>query len=229
MQQQVHHFHSSSVTSCRTGRTKQTTTQSKIPTLKITVNQSKQNGQTSPAKSIPYPVSMSPVSHHIKELINPCFFFFQVPVEVVGGEREENWEGGAGRGRGWQKPRETEQGKGKGMRETREGELEEGAWEVIAGNPPRPRGSLIRGINRIKYKNVDNTKKHDFFATIIVLFCYIYTCACFILLWLFDYICYIWINLWDDSGNYMDFIAQFLIVVNFELYNFQNGFIVLIV
>jgi len=27
-------------------------------------------------------------------------FFFQVPVEVVGGEREENWEGGAGRGRG---------------------------------------------------------------------------------------------------------------------------------
>jgi len=27
-------------------------------------------------------------------------FFFQVPVEVVGGEREKNWEGGAGRGRG---------------------------------------------------------------------------------------------------------------------------------
>jgi len=86
-QQQVHHFHSSSLTSCRT---KQTTNQSKIPNLKITVNQSKQNGQTSPAKSIPYPVSLSPVSHHIKELINPCFFFFQVPVEVVGGEREEN-------------------------------------------------------------------------------------------------------------------------------------------
>jgi len=40
------------------------------------------------------------ISHHIKELINPCSFFFQVPVEVVGGEREENWEGGAGRGRG---------------------------------------------------------------------------------------------------------------------------------
>jgi ribosomal protein L24 len=33
---------------------------------------------------------------------------------------------------------------------------------------------LIRGINIIKYKNVDNTKKYDFFATIIVLFCYIY-------------------------------------------------------
>ena len=49
-------------------------------------------------------------------------------------------------------------------------------------------------------------------------------------LWLvFNYICYIWINLWDDAGNYMDFIGQFLIVVNFELYNFQNGFIVLIV
>ena len=76
-QQQVHHFHSSSLTSCRTGRTKQTTNQSKIPTLKITVNQSKQNGQTSQAKSIPYPVSLSPVSHHIKELINPCSFFFK--------------------------------------------------------------------------------------------------------------------------------------------------------
>jgi hypothetical protein len=69
-QQQLHHFHSSSLTFCRT---KQTTNQSKIPTLKITVNQSKQNGQTSPAKSIPYPVSLSPVSHHIKELINPCY------------------------------------------------------------------------------------------------------------------------------------------------------------
>jgi hypothetical protein len=76
-QQQVHHFHSSSLTSCRAGRTKQTTNQSKIPTLKITVNQSKQNGRTSPAKSIPYPVSLSPVSHHIKELINPCSFFFK--------------------------------------------------------------------------------------------------------------------------------------------------------
>jgi len=31
----------------------------------------------------------------------PLLFFFQVPVKVVGGEREENWEGGAGRGRGW--------------------------------------------------------------------------------------------------------------------------------
>jgi len=69
-QQQLHHFHSSSLTFCRT---KQTTNQSKIPTLKITVNQSKQNGQTSPEKSIPYPVSLSPVSHHIKELINPCY------------------------------------------------------------------------------------------------------------------------------------------------------------
>jgi hypothetical protein len=69
-QQQLHHFHSSSLTFCRT---KQTTNQSKIPTLKITVNQSKQNGQTSPAKSIPYPFSLSPVSHHIKELINPCY------------------------------------------------------------------------------------------------------------------------------------------------------------
>jgi len=30
---------------------------------------------------------------------NPCSFFFQVPafsVNVAGGEREENWEGGAG-------------------------------------------------------------------------------------------------------------------------------------
>jgi len=73
-QQQLHHFHSSSLTSCRT---KQTTNQSKISTLKITVNQSKQNGQTSPAKSIPYPVSLSPVSHHIKELINPYSLFFK--------------------------------------------------------------------------------------------------------------------------------------------------------
>ena len=29
---------------------------------------------------------------------------------------------------------------------------------------PRPRGSLIRGIHIIKYKNVDNTKKHVFFC-----------------------------------------------------------------
>jgi hypothetical protein len=31
--------------------------------------------------------------------INPCSLFFQVPAlseQVVGGEREENWEGGAG-------------------------------------------------------------------------------------------------------------------------------------
>jgi hypothetical protein len=36
------------------------------------------------------------ISHHIKELINPCSLFFQVPVEVAWGEREKNWEGGAG-------------------------------------------------------------------------------------------------------------------------------------
>jgi hypothetical protein len=54
----------------------------------------------------------------------PLLSFFQVPVEVVGGEREENWEGGAGRGRGWQKPGETEQWKGKGMGETEQGETE---------------------------------------------------------------------------------------------------------
>jgi len=50
---------------------------------------------------------------------------------------------------------------------------------------------LIRGINIIKYKNVDNTKKYDFFATIIVLFFYIYTCLFYFVLinsWLmFDY------------------------------------------
>jgi len=31
--------------------------------------------------------------------INPCSFFFQVPalsIQVARGEREENWEGGAG-------------------------------------------------------------------------------------------------------------------------------------
>jgi len=60
--------------------------------------------------------------NHIKEWINPCSFFFQAPVEVVGGEREKNWEGGVGRERGWQKPGETEQWKGKGMGETEQGE-----------------------------------------------------------------------------------------------------------
>jgi hypothetical protein len=28
--------------------------------------------------------------------INPCSLFFSSPEQVAGGEREENWEGGAG-------------------------------------------------------------------------------------------------------------------------------------
>ena len=75
------------------------------------MNQSKQTAQTYQGINQPY-----------QEMNQPLLFFFQVPVEVVEGEREENWEGGAGRGRGWQKPGETEQGKGTG--ETEQGETE---------------------------------------------------------------------------------------------------------
>jgi len=54
------------------------------------MNQSKQTAQTYQGINQPY--------HGMNQ---PLLFFFQVPVEVIGGEREENWEGGAGRGRGW--------------------------------------------------------------------------------------------------------------------------------
>jgi len=54
------------------------------------VNQSKQTAQTYQEINQPY-----------QGMNQPLLFFFQVLVEVVGGEREENWEGGARRGRGW--------------------------------------------------------------------------------------------------------------------------------
>ena len=71
------------------------------------------------------------------------------------------------------KREKTEEGDGKGMTgEERKNRNRRGKLSIIDNT----KNCLIRGINIIKYKNVDNTKKYDFFATIIVLFCYIYTC-----------------------------------------------------
>jgi len=75
------------------------------------VNQSKQTAQTYQGINQPY-----------QGINQPLLFFFQVPEEVVGGEREENWEGGAGRGRGWQKPNS---GRGRG-------------WEKPNKEKPKP-------------------------------------------------------------------------------------------
>jgi len=56
--------------------------------------------------------------------------------------------------------------------------------------------SLIRGI-------ITEPNKHKF----------VFYFALINLLLVFDYICYIWINLWDYTGNYMDFIAQCLLII----------------
>jgi len=78
----------------------------------------KAKSQNFPSKKQPLPVTPSPNPATISRVeaqrergkvkggesvnvlkINPCSFFFQVPAlseQVAGGEREENWEGGAG-------------------------------------------------------------------------------------------------------------------------------------
>jgi len=77
------------------------------------------------------------------------------------------------------KREKTEEGDGKGMtREERKNWNRRGKLSTIDNT----KNCLIRGINIIKYKNVDNTKKYDFFATIIVLFFYIYTCLFYFVL-----------------------------------------------
>jgi hypothetical protein len=77
------------------------------------------------------------------------------------------------------KREKTEEGDGKGMiGEKRKNRNRRGKLSTIDNT----KNYLIRRINIIKYKNVDNTKKHDFFATIIFLFCYIYTCLFYFVL-----------------------------------------------
>jgi hypothetical protein len=77
------------------------------------------------------------------------------------------------------KREKTKEGDGKGMTgEERKNRNRRGKLSTIDNT----KNCLIRGINMIKYKNVDNTKKYDFFASIIVLFFYIYTCLFYFVL-----------------------------------------------
>ena len=116
-------------------------------------------------------------------------------------DREQRHE----RNRETKREREHEKGNERNREGTREWRNErnregEGTGEWGNGNrgmgEGEPRGSLIKGL-------ITEPNKHKF----------VFYFALINLLLVFDYICYIWINLWDYAGNYMDFIMQCLLIV----------------